>query len=274
MIKKPKEQGVAVINEEARAELRQSYPVEQTYHHTFFPRLRMVSQDKTQESKNPKTGKKELTIVAEAGEFYTERKTDEVDDQGKTKWELTQHGDTIEGVILYERKQLSYYDSANNTFTNSPIYDDAEEVVPLFSGGKEVDRGTAKELKSRPQYAGKTAAGKPKSNLADVRILYVLFDGEVYQMNIQGSSGYAFLKYKRDIQFPNEVVTKFGSEAKENGSIRWNQMTFTRVRALEGELDEVLGYVRQIRDGVTQEKAYFATLKPEIVVNELPDDNF
>jgi hypothetical protein len=248
-----KNMGVTIIDEEALAELRESYPLEQSYQRATFPRLGMVSQDKTE-----KVGKT-IKLVAEAGMFYTEVATDEVDDYGKKVWEKTELGDQIEAIVLYERKQLKFYDQPNNTFTNSPIFDDAEQVVPLFSNKAEVDRGTPKELKSRAKYQGLTAAGKPTSKLADVRVLYVLLDGTVYQLDLQGSSAYSFSDYKKKVHSPNTMVTQFGSESKVNGSIAWNQMTFTNLRALSAEeLADVVKFVRQIKAGVAAEKALFA----------------
>lgn len=248
---------LAVVNEKALAELRESYPIEQGYQRATFPRLGMYSQDKTE-----KVGKI-INLIAEAGTFYTENVSDEVDEDGKKVWSKVELGNTIKGIIVYERKQLKFYDQPNNIFTNSPIFDDADQIIPLFSNKQEVDRGTPKELKSRKEYQGLTAAGKPTSKLADVRILYVIVDDVLYQLDLQGTSAYSFSGYKKNVGAPNAMVTKFGSEPKVNGSIAWNQMTFTNLRTLNAEeLEQVLTLSRQLKDGVTQEKAYFAALAP------------
>ena len=244
---------IAIIDEEALNELKNSYPIEQSYQRKIFPRIGMVSQDKTE-----KVGKT-VKLVAEAGMFYTEVQTDEVDENEKKVYKKTDLGESMEGIIIFERKQLKFYDQPNNTFTSSPIFDNPEEIIPLFSNKQEVDRGTPKELKSRKKYQGLTAGGRPTSKLMDVRILYVIVDGTLYQMDLQGSSGYAFGDYKKKVQHPNTVLTVFNSEAKENGATKWNQMTFINKRPLKtDEVAEVLTLTREIINGLASEKAYYS----------------
>lgn len=242
---------VTAPSEEVLDELRASYPVEESHTRTRFPRLGLFSQDVVE-------GKgKAMKVVTEAGTFFTERMTGEEDENGKKVFEKTELGDAIDGIILYERKQLRYYDKDTNTFTNSPVFDGNDEVVPLFSNKAEVDRGTPAELKAK--YPGVTLKGKPKSNLEDVRVLYVLYEGELYQMDIRGTSAYSFSDYKKKVQNPSIYLTAFGSEPMENGSTRWNKMIFEVGRPISAaEAKVVVDHVRSIKEAIAQEKAHFA----------------
>lgn len=237
---------------EALEMLRQSYPLEQGFTRVLFPRIGLVSQDKT-------SGKgKLMKVVAEAGTFFTEHQTDELDEEGKKIWEKSDIGTTFEGIILFQRKQLRFYDSATETYTSSPVYDTDEEVLPLFCNKQEVDRGTPVELKGRKIYKGKSAKGKDISKLEENRILYVLYNDEVSQLNLRGTSMYAFMTYARK-NLPPSVLTEFGSEPKEHGSISWSQMTFKAVRALNAkEVEDVQEKIDEIKEGVAQEKGFFA----------------
>jgi len=245
---------VTVDNEAALAMLNESYPVEKGFASINLPRLSMASQDKTE-------GKgKSMKVVVAAGTFFTEKQTEEEDENGKKIWEKTEIGDTIEGVILYQRKQLRMYDEATEQFTSSFVYDSDDEVISLFCDKAKVGEGTPKELKAKYEYVDKNT-GKVKSKLEDNRILYVLYEGTVYQLNLRGSSMYAFLTYARKT-LPPSVLTKFSSEAKEKGSIEWNQMTFEAVRKLNNkELNEVVGHVAEIKEIVNSGKKTFAKAK-------------
>lgn len=249
------------VNESTLAALQESYPVEQGANRIMLPRLGMISQDKVE-------GKgKSMKVIAEAGTFFVEKPTEEEDENGKKVWEREELGDAVEGIILFQRKQLRMFDQATEQFTSSPVYDNDEEVLPLFCDKAEVARGTVKELKEKYQFTDKD--GKTKSKLEDNRILYVLYKGEPYQMNLRGSSMYAFMTYARKV-VPPAVVTVFGSEAREKGSIAWNQMTFTAKRKLtQSEAEDILRRVQEIKAAVSMERAQFAAQNAEIVkVNE------
>lgn len=253
---KNKTQEVAVVaSEESLAILRSQFPVEQGFQRVLLPRLGMFSQDKFE-------GKgKAAKLVQEAGMFYIEKQGDEEDSEtGKrlfVKHELTT---AIDGVVLYQRKQLSYYNEATEKYTSSPIYDTDEDVIPLFCDKIEVARGTPAELKKKYEYTDKD--GKVKSNLKDNRILYILYDGDLYQMNLHGSSMYAWMSYARKV-LPPAMLTHFSSEEKENGAIKWNQMTFEAARHLdEDEVSDILFRVAEIRDSVAAEKAWYASQRP------------
>lgn len=265
MAKKNTEVAVAP-NVEMMEQLRQSYPVEAGFQREMLPRLGMVSQDKVE-------GKgKAMKVVAEAGTFFVENQTEELDENGKKVWEKEDIGTSMEGIILYHRKQLKFCDSATETYTSSPVYDSDDEVLPLFLNKAEVDRGTPAELKSRKHYQGLSAAGKPTSKLEENRILYVLYKGQVHQMNLRGSSMFAFLTFAKKV-LPPSVLVSFGSEAKEKGSIQWNQMTFTALRPLSSaEVTDVLQRQQEIRDGIAQEKAFFANKNASSTVDKAEAD--
>lgn len=243
-----KETGLSnVLSEESLALLQESYPMDKGLNRIILPRLGMISQDKTE-------GKgKAMRVVAEAGTFFVERETDEINEEtGKKVWAKDEIGTEIEGIILFQRKQLRMYDETTEEYTSSPVYDTDEEVVPLFCNKTEVGRGTPKELKAKYSYTGED--GKTKSKLEDNRILYVLYNDDVYQMNLRGSSMYSFLTYARKI-LPPSVITVFNSEPKEKGSIAWNQMTFIAKRKLtEKEAQEVIEKVQEIKVAIQLEK--------------------
>ncbi len=234
--------------------LANMFPTDPGYTRTLLPRLTFVSQDKTE-------GKgKNMKVIMEAGTFVEERETDELNDDGKKIWSKTELGLAIEGIILYQRKQLRYYDEATEEFTSSPIFDTDDEIVPLFCNKVEKHRGTPAELKTKFQYTAPD--GKVKSKLEENRVLYILKDGEIFQLNLRGSSMYSFLGYTRKTLCPS-VLTHMASEPKEKGSIEWNQMTFTPVRVLtQTEVNEVVNYIESIRNGIAEEKAYFAGQAP------------
>lgn len=237
------------LTAEQRALLGQLTPQEQGFTRISLPRLGMYSQDKFE-------GKgKSAVLVKEAGMFYTEVPPTEKDGE----WTKQELGTTMEGIVLYHRKQLSYYDKASQKYTSSPIYDTPEDIIPLFMDGKEVHRGTTAELKAKYAYTDPDD-GKVKSKLEDMRVLYILRDGQVYQLSVRGSSMWAFSKYAKSC-LVSSVLTKFNSEAKENGDIAWNQMTFDAVREITPEeANLVIDNLQKITNAIADEKAYFASL--------------
>lgn len=242
---------VAVLNNDALEALKQNFPQTSGFTRIQLPRIAFVSQDKFE-------GKgKAKKVVIEAGTFFEERETDEVNEHGKKVWEKTELGSMMEGVIVYHRKQLSHYDESAEEYTSSPIFDDSNEIVPLFCNKKEIARGTTKELKAKYSYVKE---GKTLSNLKDNVILYVLKDGELFQLSIHGTSMYSFTTYARKLQGAVPAfLTEFSSEACENGSTEWNKMMFEAKRQItQSEYDEVMSSVTGIKDAIAQEKAFFA----------------
>lgn len=243
------------LTNEQRALLGQLTPQEQGFTRISLPRLGMYSQDKFE-------GKgKSAVLIKEAGIFYTEVEQSSTDEEGKVtkEWVKNEIGTTMEGIVLYHRKQLSYYDEASQKYTSSPVYDTADDIVPLFLDKKEIHRGTPAELKAKYAYTD-PKDGKVKSNLEEMRVLYILKDEQVYQMSLRGSSMWAFSTYAKSC-LVSSVLTRFNSEAKENGSIAWNQMTFDAVREITTEeANTVIDNLQKITNAIAEEKAYFASL--------------
>ena len=254
-----KSKAVAVTPSDASLNaLRNSFPQDPGFTRVMLPRITFKSQDVTE-------GKgKAMKVVTEAGTFIEERETDDVDEVTQKKaWEKTELGQEIEGIILFQRKQLRYFDETTEEYTSSPVYDTEDEVVTLFCNKAEVAKGTPAELKAKYEYT--TKEGKTKSKLEDNRILYILKEAdpsakgspELFQLNLRGSSMYSFLTYTRKVLVPS-VVTTMNSEAKEKGTIAWNQMTFTVKRQLtQDEIDDVLIKISEIQQSIAEEKNFF-----------------
>jgi hypothetical protein len=156
------------------------------------------------------------------------------------------------------------YHENEEVFTSSPVFDRDDEVLPLFKNKEEVGRGTVKELQAKYEYTDKDT-GKVRSKLEVHRILYVEYKGEVYQMNLRGTSMFAFLSYARKV-VPPTVITTFSSEPKEKGTISWNQMTFTIKRKLtQGEAEDILQKVSEIKRAVDIERAQFSSNTVEVI---------
>lgn len=238
-----------VLSDEQRALLGQLTPQEQGFTRISLPRLGMYSQDKFE-------GKgKSAVLVKEAGMFYIELPPETKDGE----WSKREIGTEMEGIILYHRKQLSYYDEATQKYTSSPVYDTDTDVVPLFYDKKEIERGTPAELKAKYAYTD-PKDGKVKSNLKDIRVLYVLKDGQVWQLSVQGSSMWSFSKYAKSC-LVSSVLTKFSSTSEENGAIAWNQMSFDAVREITPEeASVVIDNLQKITTAIADEKSYFASL--------------
>lgn len=242
-----KETSLAVVDEQALAELKELYPTETSnFNRIMLPRLGFVAQDQTE-------GKgKTMKVVTEAGTFFEERQTEELDENGKKVWKKKEIGLTVEGIILYHRYQLSYYDEATEEYSSTPVYDSKDDILPLFCNKKQIAKGTPDELKAMYKFTDKD--GKEKSKLKDNRILYVLIDNELFQLNLHGSSMYSFLKYARTVN-PPAVITKFGSEPQEKGQINWNMMTFKPVRNINAEeLVDIREKIKEIKITIQLEK--------------------
>lgn len=242
-----------VASEEQLAILRSEFPQENGFKRNLLPRLGMFSQDVTE-------GKgKSMKVVSEAGTFYLERETEEVNEEGKKIWKKEELGDTVNVNIIFQRKQLKYYDEKTETYTSSAVYDSDDEVIPLFCNKAEIDKGTPAELKAREIYQYEKD-GKIRSKLEDNRILYVLYEGELYQLNLRGSSMYSWMTFLRNNTSPSSLLIKLSSEAKEKGSIEWNQMTFEIVRDINGEeAGIIIDKVKEIKESINMEKEFFAS---------------
>lgn len=221
--------------------LAQGFPQEAGFSSIQLPRLGMYSQDKFE-------GKgKSAKLVQEAGIFFVE-KQDEKETQvrneqtGKVEmkklWQKEELENEIELTILYSRKQLKFYDNATQAFISSRVYDNDDDVIPLYTNGAGIASGTPAQLKA-DYMAEDKRTGKMVSELKETRVLFVLYKGELYQMNIGGSSMFNYFKWVRTT-VPPAHLTKLSSEARESGSINWNAMLFENVRGLTKEEVEVV----------------------------------
>ncbi len=246
-----------VASDEQLAILRNEFPQEAGFQRTLLPRFGMFAQDKTE-------GKgKAMKVVSEAGMFYLERETEEVDENGKKIWEKEEIGTEVNVHIIFQRKQLKYYDEKTESYTSSAVYDNDDEIIPLFSNKAEVDKSTPAELKSREIYEYEKD-GKKRSKLEDNRILYVLYNDELFQLNLRGSSMYAWMSFLRKITSPAAYLIGLSSEAKEKGSIAWNQMNFEIVRDITGEeAGVIIDKVKEIKEAIEAEKEFFAKNTPK-----------
>lgn len=243
-------------SEEELALLASGFPPEEdSFERNYLPRLGMFSQDQTEEKRV--NGKKVIEVVTEAGTFYTEIQSEEEDlETGKKPFIKTEIGDEAEGIIFFKRRQLKHYDEDTERYTQSPVFDTDEDIVPLWCEGAEVDKGTPADLKKKYMFTGKDA--KPKCSLEENIILYVLYNGEPYQMNLRGSSMYSFKGYGRKVQVPT-VLTRFTSSAQEKGDVQWNRMDFEAVRKItKAELQTILAITGEMKEAIAAEKKFFA----------------
>lgn len=262
---KDKQEITTVADASLLAQLAEAYPQEEGSKNILLPRIGLVSQDKTEESGSGKN--KKITVISAAGDFYINRKTDELNEEGKNIWIKEDIGTEFKGIVFFKRHQLRMYDENTEEYTTSPVFDSLEEEVPLFCNKKEVAKGKPAELKSRYMYTDKS--GKERSALEDNRILYILYKGEAYQIELRGSSMFSLLTYERSVAIPT-VVTQFSSEAMEKGDISWNKMTFKAVRKLtDAEAKEISGHQIDTMQMIKQSKGAFSKQKSEL---ELAND--
>ena len=259
-----KNTAVAVKASDAILEaLRNEFPAEQGFTRVQLPRLGMFSQHVEEEVKDKKTGKKRIDIISEAGTFYVDRQSDEADEDGKKPYQKTDIEGEIDGIIIFQRRQLRHYDEATEEYTSSPIFDFDEDVVTLFKNKKEVGKGTPAELKALQKFQV-TKDGKTKSTLEENKILYVLYNDELFQMNLRGSSMYSYKTYSKELgaqdKAPSVVLTHFSSEECEKGDIKWNKMIFTAKRDLsQSECEAVFEKVKELKAGIAEERSFFAS---------------
>jgi hypothetical protein len=231
-----KNKEVKVLTPEQLEVLNSSYPVADESSKQSYPRFGMLAKDITEESGTGKN--KKITVVEAAGTFYTEKDEGEVNEEtGKKVWTKTFIEESPEVVIAFHRKQLRYYDQGLDKFISSPIYDDKEQILPLYLDKRVIARGTPAELQAK--YPKMTVKGKPGSNLKEETILYVLYKGELYQSNLSQSSKWSFLDYRRKLN-PSTVVTQLGSVEETNGSNTYSKMTFTSKGLIAPEVAEVV----------------------------------
>lgn len=252
-------------SEEKLALLRNSFPEDPGFQSKQLPRIGLISQDVVEQGRD-KQGKKVMKVVTDAGEFFLDVQDEEetkLEDGSKKKlWNKTFLGTTIEVIFAFQRKQLKHYDG--QSYTSSDVYDSVNDVIRLWKDGAEIDSGTVKELQGRKQYQGLSAKGKPMSKLEENGVLYVLYreseddEYQLYQMNLRGTSYYAFKDFKK-ANAVSTIVTSLDSEPKKNGSTEWNQMTFEVVRDInDAEADRVIAEVTELQETVERIKEFRA----------------
>lgn len=243
---------IQTVDAAALAAFAAQFPQEPGFTRLMLPRIAFKSQD-VMEGKG-----KNKVVTTEAGTFLIERPTDDKDEYGKTIWSKEEIGLEMEAFIVYPRKQLRYYDEPTETYYSTPIFDDNEDVIPLFAAGKKIATGTPAELKKSFEYVN--ADGKTVSKLENNVVLYIVKDDELFQMNLRGSSMYSYLDFSRKTKpSPLAFLIHFTSEPQEKGSIEWNQMKFTTLRQLTA--DEMVAnqaHIDAIKDAINAEREFYA----------------
>lgn len=247
---KKKESEVMVVDADILAQLQEAYPVEEGSNRIMLPRLSMASQDKME-------GKgKDKKVVTVGGTFFLEHESDEKNSDGKNIWVKDELGMEIEVTVLYQRKQARMYE--DEVYTSSPVFDTDDEIIPLFCNRKEVNRGTIEELQSQYMYTNKK--GKEVSSLEVDTVLYVRYEGEIYQMNLRGSSKWSFSSFKRGKVIPAIVIGIVG-EYNQNGDVEWYKMIFSEVRGVtQQEAVANLEDIRRIKNTIEVEKKNFGNV--------------
>lgn len=224
---KKQEQELA-LTEEQLALLNESYPVSDDDSKLFLPRFGMLAKDIIEETGTGKN--KKIKVLQAAGSFYTEEDEGETNEDGKNVWTKTFiDEENVDVHIVYHRYQLKYYDKGLEKFYSTPIYDNPDQILPLYLDKKIVKKGTEKELQA--MYPKLTVKGKPSSDLKKLTILYIVYNGKLYQFNLSTSSGWEFSSYKRKIN-PATVVTILGSKGEAFGSNVFSKTTFTKGRTI------------------------------------------
>ncbi len=211
--------------------LNGSYPVSEESGKLLLPRLGMLSKDVTSESGTGKN--KKITIEQVGGTFYTETDKGETNAEGKKIWTKEYiDGETLDVNIIFHRYQLRKFDASLEKFISSPIYDNADQVIPLFLDKQQIKKGTEKELQNL--YPALTAKGRTSSDLKKEVILYVVYEGTLYQLNLSQSSKWEFMSYKKQVN-PSTVITTLSSTEETFGTNTYRKMMFNIKRPITSE---------------------------------------
>jgi hypothetical protein len=210
------------ITEEQISELNAAYPISEESNRLQLPRFGCLSKDIVEETGTGKN--KKITIIQPSGTFFTESDEGEVNEDGKKVWTKTYlEGETQDVQICYPRRQLRKFDSSLKKFISSPIFDNGEQVIPLYLDKQVIQRGTQAQLQKL--YPALTQKGKPTSDLREETILYVIYNDELHQMNLSQSSKWEFKSYAKSIN-PSIVVTTLGSVEETFGKNTYRKVTF------------------------------------------------
>lgn len=243
------------LSEEQLAVLNEAYPVADEGSRQSLPRFGMIAKDITEETGTGKN--KKIKIVQAAGTFYTEKDLGEINEEtGKKIWtkEFIE-GETVDVIITFHRRQLRKFDSSLNKFISSPVFDTAEQIIPLYLDKQVIKRGTQADLQMC--YPALTQKGKPTSDLKEETILYVLYNGELHQFNLSQSSKWAFKDYKKTVN-PSTVVTTLGSVEETFGTNTYNKTTFTSKGSISSsDFDTVVESQKQLKEQVENDNTLF-----------------
>jgi hypothetical protein len=254
------------ISEEQLAILNSAYPVQEETARLTLPRLGMLSKDIVSESGSGKN--KKIVVEQAAGTFYTEEDLGEVDpESGKKVWSKTFiDGEEISVIINFHRYQLRKFDSSLGKFISSAIYDSADQMIPLFLDKQVIKRGTEEQLQS--MYPALTAKGKKSSDLKKEVILYVTYDGTLYQMNLSQSSKWTFMDYKKGVN-PSTVVTTMSTIEDTFGTNTFRKLTFTKGRMIDSdEFEMVVENQSTLKEVVQNDAQLFLASANDIVDGE------
>lgn len=243
------------LSAEQLAILNEGYPVSEEDVRTTYPRFGMLSKDITEESGTGKN--KKIEVIQASGTFFTEKDEGEVDENGKKIWTKTYiDSEKVDVVIVYHRRQLRMYDSSLEKFYSTPIFDDPNQVVPLYLDKQVVKRGTQAQLQE--MFPSVTLKGKPSSKLKEETILYVLYNDELHQFTLSQSSKWNFMSYKRTVN-PSSVLTTLSSEEDTFGDNTFRKVTFKNKRGINGgEFTGVVNSQRTVKNSVEADKRFFA----------------
>lgn len=261
-----KNKEVTVLSQEELAVLDESYPVSEGSSRLSLPKFGMLAKDVTKETGTGKN--KKIEVIQASGTFYTEKDEGETNEEGKNVWTKNYlDGETLDVQVVYHRYQLRFYDKGLEKFISSPIYDTADQVLPLFLDKREIARGTEKELQAL--YPAKTAKGKPTSDLKKMTILYVIYEGEMHQFNLSVSSGWEFGKYK-DKRNPSKFITTLSSTEETFGVNTFRKTLFNVARPLatQEELEEVKSFQDTVKTVVESDSRFLLASPEEKSVEE------
>lgn len=243
------------LTEAQLALLNESYPVSEDSSRLQLPRLGMLSKDITESSGTHKN--KKITVIQAAGSFYTEKDQGDVDeDTGKKVW--TKHfidGETVDVQIVYHRRQLRMFDSSLDKFYSTPIFDNKDQVIPLYLDKQVVKRGNQATLQA--MFPAVTLKGKPSSKLKEDTILFVIYEGELYQMNLSQSSKWEFKTYAKSVN-PSTVITTLGSVEETFGENTYRKLSFKNKRMIDSDEFEVVNEQQTlIKDQVKNDERFY-----------------
>jgi len=225
------------ITEAQLAILNEAFPVTGETNRVSLPRFGVLSKDIIETSGAGKN--KKITIVQSAGTFYTESDKGEVDEEtGKKVWTKDFiEGETVDVIITYHRRQLRKYDSSLEKFISSPVYDNAEQIIPLYLDKQIIKKGTQAELQAC--YPALTMKGKPTSDLKEETILYVIYEGVLHQMNLSQSSKWSFKDYSKNVN-PSTVITTLGTSEETFGTNTYRKLTFANKCLIDADQFELV----------------------------------